>query len=430
MNNTNNYRKLFIGIDDEITICNGKKIVPINLDNGATTPSLKECMKCVSDMLYVYGSIGRGKGYKAKFCNEFYESSRKKVLKFFNVKNTEDYTVIYVKNATEGLNLLAKALGNKKEYIISTRMEHHANDLPWRISSNVIYIDVDEKGFLNKEKVEHTIRKNRGKAKYITITGASNVTGYLNPINEIAKIAHENGMKIIVDAAQLVAHKKINMSGNEKDDYIDFLVFSAHKMYAPFGCGVIVARKECIEDKEPLLRGGGAVDLVSDNKVYLDSEPERFEAGTPNIIGVCALLSSIRIISLIGFEKIEEEEEELKNYLLHGLENMPDIITYGDSKCKDRIGIAIFNVKDIHHDIIAESLANLRGIAIRNGTFCAHPYARRLLNIKDEEFLKYAYSDKKRPGMLRASLGLYNSKEEVDEFLNTLEIVKNKDFKF
>ncbi|MGG5462028.1 aminotransferase class V-fold PLP-dependent enzyme [Clostridium sp. B9] len=429
MKNTNNYRSLFIGIDDEISIYNGNKIVPINLDNGATTPALKECMKCVSDMLYVYSSIGRGKGYKAKFCNEFYENSRKKILNFFNVKKQEDYTVIYVKNATEGLNLLAKSLVNKRDYVITTRMEHHANDLPWRENCNVLYVDVNDKGLLNKEKLESLVRKNRGKAKYITITGASNVTGYLNPINKIAKLAHENGMKIIVDAAQLVAHKEINMGGSGDDDHIDFLVFSAHKMYAPFGCGVVIALKDDIKDKEPLLRGGGAVDLVSDNKVYLDSEPERFEAGTPNIIGVCALLSAIRIIGSIGFEKIEQEEERLRDYLLYGLESMPDIITYGDSNYKERIGVAVFNVRDVHHDIISESLADLRGIAVRNGTFCAHPYARRLLGIKDEEFCKYAYSNEIRPGMLRVSLGLYNSKEEVDEFLNTLEIVKRKDFK-
>lgn len=430
MKNTNNYRNLFIGIDDEISIYNGNKIVPINLDNGATTPALKECMKCVSDMLYVYSSIGRGKGYKAKFCNEFYENSRKKILNFFNVKKQEDYTVIYVKNATEGLNLLAKSLVNKRDYVITTRMEHHANDLPWRENCNVLYVDVDDKGLLNNERLETLVRKNRGKAKYITITGASNVTGYLNPINKIAKLAHENGMKIIVDAAQLVAHKEINMSGSGEDDHIDFLVFSAHKMYAPFGCGVVIALKEDIKDKEPLLMGGGAVDLVSDNKVYLDSEPERFEAGTPNIIGVCALLSAIRIISSIGFEKIEQQEERLRDYLLYGLESMSDIIIYGDSNCNERIGVAVFNVKDIDHDTISERLADLRGIAIRNGTFCAHPYVRRLLGIKDEEFCKYAYSNRKRPGMLRVSLGLYNSKEELDEFLNTLEIVKAKDFRF
>ena len=205
----NNFRELFIGVDEEITIYNGKKIVPINLDNAATTPALKEGLKCVSDMLHVYSSIGRGKGYKANFCNEFYENSRKKILEFFNVKNTEDYTVIYVKNATEGLNLLAHSLGNKKDYIISTRMEHHANDLPWRENSNILYAEVDELGLLKKEKIEELIKKHKGKVKYLTITGASNVTGYLNPINEIAKMAHDNGIKIIVDAAQLVAHKPI-----------------------------------------------------------------------------------------------------------------------------------------------------------------------------------------------------------------------------
>lgn len=425
----NNFRELFIGVDEEITIYNGKKIVPINLDNAATTPALKEGLKCLSDMLHVYSSIGRGKGYKANFCNEFYENSRKKILEFFNVKNTEDYTVIYVKNATEGLNLLAHSLGNKKDYVISTRMEHHANDLPWRENSNVLYAEVDELGLLRKEKIEELIKKHKGKVKYLTITGASNVTGYLNPINEIAKMAHENGVKIIVDAAQLVAHKPINIGGTGNNDHIDFLVFSAHKMYAPFGTGVIIALKELIKDKDPLLKGGGAVDLVSDNKVFLDSEPERFEAGTPNIIGVCSLLSSIKVIKSIGFDKISLLEENLKKVLLEGLERMPDIITYGDSTCKNRIGVVVFNVKDIHHDEISDRLANFRGISIRNGSFCAHPYVRRLLNLKNEEFSKYAYSNKPRPGMLRASLGLYNTKEEIEEFLNTLEIVKEKDFR-
>lgn len=187
-------------------------------------------------------------------------------------------------------------------------------------------------------------------------------------------------------------------------------------MYAPFGTGVIIALKELIKDKDPLLKGGGAVDLVSDNKVFLDSEPERFEAGTPNIIGVCSLLSSIKVIKSIGFDKIELLEENLKKTLLDGLKGMPDIITYGDSNYKNRIGVVVFNVKDIHHDVISERLANFRGISIRNGTFCAHPYVRRLLNLKDEEFSKYAYSNKPRPGMLRVSLGLYNTKEEIEEF--------------
>lgn len=424
-----NFRDLFIGVNEEITNYDGKKIVPINLDNAATTPSFKEGLKCVSDMLHVYSSIGRGNGYKANFCNEFYENSRNKILEFLNVKNTEDYTVIYVKNATEGFNLLAHSLGDKRDYVISTRMEHHANDLPWRESSNILYIEVDEFGLLRKEEIEKLIKKHKGRVKYLTITGASNVTGYLNPINEIAKIAHENDVKIIVDAAQLVAHRQINMGGTGNNDHIDFLVFSAHKMYAPFGVGVVVALKDLIKDKDTLLKGGGAVDLVSDSKAFLDSEPERFEAGTPNIIGVCSLLSSIKIMKSIGFKKIESLEEDLKLTLLDGLRSIPGIITYGDSDYENRVGVAVFNVSDIHHDIISERLANFRGISIRNGSFCAHPYVRRLLNLKDEEFLKYAYSSKPRPGMLRASLGLYNTKEEIEEFLNALEIVKQKDFR-
>lgn len=423
------FRDLFIGVNEEIKLSKGNKVLPINFDNAATTPSFKENLKAIEYMLNLYSSIGRGIGYRENFCNEFYENSKSKILDFFRVKNKEKYTAIYVKNATEGLNLLGKALSDKKNYVISTRMEHHANDLPWREYGNVLYIEVDNLGRLKKEEIEESIKRYKGRVKYLTITGASNVTGYLNPIYEIAKIAHDNNIKIIVDGAQLVSHREINIEGTGKGDNIDFLVFSAHKIYAPFGLGVVIALKEEIEKKEPLLRGGGAVDLVSDSKVFLDTEPERFEAGTQNLIGVCALLSSLRIIKNIGFEKIKAKEERLKNLLIKGLEDINKVILYGDSNYEERTGVVVFNIEGIYHEDMAKRLADFRGISIRNGSFCAHPYVRRLLNLKEEEFLKYAYKDLKRPGMLRASLGLYNTESEVYEFLNCIELLKDKDFK-
>ena len=424
MENLENYREYMYNVDSEITIKSGKKVIPINFDNGATTPPLKEVCENVKNFMSAYGSIGRGAGEYSKNCTEFYENSRERIKEFFNLKDvSDDYTVIYVKNTTEGLNFLANVLiENKTDKVLSTRMEHHANDLPWRFTSDIKYVEVDSLGKVNLDDIEANFIAEKGSIKYLTITGASNVTGYLNPINEIAKIAHKYGAKIIVDGAQLVGHKKINMKGTGKDDNIDFLVFSGHKIYAPFGSGVIVGLKKELENKAPLLKGGGIVDTVLDDKVYWEDVPMRFEAGSPNFLGVVALKTSLDVLAKIGMDNIEKHENNLREYLIKGLKDIPSIKIYGDINEKNKIGVVSFNVKGICHESIAESLSDNRGIFVRSGCFCAHPYAKRLLGLVEGKPCEYLmYSDKVRPGMVRVSLGLYNNIYEANEFLNTIE---------
>ena len=174
-------------------------------------------------------------------------------------------------------------------------------------TSNVKYVEVNALGKINLDDIEAKFIAEKGSIKYLTITGASNVTGYLNPINDIAKIAHRYGAKIIVDGAQLVGHKKINMKGTGNNDNIDFLVFSGHKIYAPFGSGVIVGLKEELKDKSPLLKGGGIVDTVLDDRVYWEDVPMRFEAGSPNFLGVVALKTSLDVLAKIGMENIGQD---------------------------------------------------------------------------------------------------------------------------
>lgn len=422
-----NYRKLFEGINMPITLDDGCKVVPINFDNGATTPPLKYVDKLVMKNILNYGSIGRGKGQKSSYCTNVYENSRSQVLDFFNA-DKDQYVVIYVKNTTDGLNLLANTLiSNKKEKVLTTRMEHHANDLPWRKVANLIYIDVDDKGKVKIEDVEQALIENKGEIKYVTITGASNVTGYTNPINKIAELAHRYGAKIIVDAAQLVAHRAINMNGSGINDSIDYLVFSGHKMYAPYGCGVIIGLKDELNSKEPFIRGGGAVECVLDNDIFWSNAPQKFEAGTPNFLGVVALLGAMKILKSIGFDKIESHEGHLRDYLLEGLSKIPKVINYGDVDDKTRLGVTCFNVQGIRHGEIALQLAKMRGIAVREGCFCAHPYCKRLLKMSDVESYKYAYNPElTKPGLVRISLGLYNTEEELNIFLDTLSnLVKN-----
>mgnify|MGYP005916471377 CR=1 FL=1 len=418
----NNFRELFIGVDEEITIYNGKKIVPINLDNAATTPALKEGLKCVSDMLHVYSSIGRGKGYKANFCNEFYENSRKKILEFFNVKNTEDYTVIYVKNATEGLNLLAHSLGNKKDYIISTRMEHHANDLPWRKNATVEYVDVDELGRIKIEDIENKLKKENGNIKIVSVTGASNVTGYINPIHEIARLAHKYGAIIVVDGAQLVAHKEVDMKGKDPSEQIDFLVFSAHKTYAPFGSGVIVGLIKYLDVKEPFVKGGGCVDYVFDDNVIWSEPPSLHEAGSPNFIGAMAMVRALEELKKIGFENIYNHERKIKDYLIEEMKKIDNVTIYGDTEnTEDRLGVISFNIKNKDCYKVADIFAKESAVSLRAGKFCAHPYVARLLKVSNsyEEYEKNL--DDADFGMVRLSIGLYNTMEEAKIFIDELK---------
>lgn len=421
------YRHMFDGVDLTIKLADGAYVTPICFDNGATTPPLKCVDKEIFKHMQMYGSIGRGKGPKSEYSTRVYEKCRDYVKEFFNLANDDNYTVIFTKNTTEGMNLLANTLLNSKyDKVITTRMEHHANDLPWRYNSNLIYIEVDEEGKLKVEDIEKELINNNGEVKLVTVTGASNVTGYVNPINEIAKIAHKYGAKIVVDAAQLAAHRDINMKGTGNDDAIDYLALSGHKMYAPYGSGVVIGLKEGLENKEPFLKGGGAVDLVFDYDIYWSDLPSKFEAGTPNYLGVIALYTAMNKLKEIGLENVKQHEDILKNRLINGLEDIDRVVLYGDSSCKERLGVISFNVDGINFDSVADKLSYIRGIAVRQGAFCAHTYVRRLLGISDSDAKALLNRDCKAAGMVRASFGLYNTCEEVDEFLNTMEFMINR----
>ncbi len=426
-----NYRHMFDGVDLTIKLSDGAYATPICFDNGATTPPFKCVDKEIFKHMQMYGSIGRGKGPKSEYSSRIYEKCRDYMKTFFNLDNDDRYTVVFTKNTTEGINLLANTLLNSKyDKVITTRMEHHANDLPWRYNANLIYIEVDEKGRLNIDDIEEELIKHNGDVKFVTVTGASNVTGHINPINHIAKIAHKYGAKIIVDAAQLAPHREINMKGTGNDDSIDFLALSGHKMYAPYGSGLVIGLKEDLENKEPFIKGGGAVDLVFDYDIYWSNAPERFEAGTPNYLGVVALYTAMNKLKEIGFDKVKEHEDLLKDRLIKGLKDIDRVKLYGDLNCEDRLGVIPFNVDGINFDSVADKLSYIRGIAVRQGAFCAHTYVRRLLGITDEAAQDLLKRDCKAAGMVRASLGLYNTCEEVDEFLNTMEFIINRSRKF
>lgn len=422
MQRAEGYKELFQGIDVPVKLADGSFKVPINFDNGATTPPFKYVCETIEEKIGMYGAVHRA-GQKSIYSTESYEESKQKVLNFFGLKPEDGYCVIYTKNTTEGLNLLAHELCQREgTKVLSTRMEHHANDLPWRKMAKLFYIEVDENGLLRLDELEEKLKNAAGSIQYVTLTGASNVTGYINPIHAVAQIVHQYGAKLIVDAAQLVAHYPIKIKGTRADENIDFLVFSAHKIYAPFGVGVVIAKKEYINKSWPYVQGGGAVAAVFDDDVYFKDSPDKEEAGTPNYLGVIALSAALDMMTSVGMNQIVRHEQKLKNRMLAGLRGIPKVTLYGDPLYKARLGVISFNIEGMHHSLVNQLLAERGGIAVRNGCFCAQPYVARLLGVSDRERYEMMQQPQRpEPGMVRASLGLYNTEDEIDDFLEMIQ---------
>lgn len=416
-------RKLFVGLDKKVNI-NGKgRIVPINFDNAATTPPFKRVVKRVLETTEYYGSIARGDGQKSQYCSDLYEECRRYILKYFNAPE-EIYTAIFVGNTTDGLNKLSNILiNNKEDIVITTRMEHHSNDLPWRNKCDLKYVEVNEDGRININEIKELIERYKEKVKYITITGASNVTGYINDIRKISGLIHKYGGKIIVDGAQLVPHKKIYMYKKDSLENIDFLVFSGHKIYAPFGSGAIIGLRKDFNNNLPDTKGGGTVEYVIDNNQLWLNTPEKNEAGTPNLFGAVAIMEAMKEIEKIGFERIEKNEKELLQYLINGLKELNRVKLYADNDCiEDRLGILVFTIDGMKYYEVGEKLSEIKAIGVRQGGFCSHPYTRRVLGIPNNQLQEYINKNG-IPGLVRVSLGIYNSKKEVNIFLETVELL-------
>jgi selenocysteine lyase/cysteine desulfurase len=407
-------------------LADGRQVTAINFDNAATTPAFTPVMEEVNKQLLYYGSIGRGKGQKSAHSTEIYGNGRKAVLDFVNA-DSDTYTVFYVNSTTDGLNKLSSALiQDKDDIVLTTRMEHHANDLPWRHRGKTIYADVDSDGRLRMDDVERLLKNNN--VKFVTVTAAANATGYVNDVHTIARLAHENGAQIIVDGAQIVSHKSFCMKGKNANESIDYFVFSAHKMYAPYGGGAVIGLKAELDERMPKFYGGGMVDVVSDYEdKYFDS-PERYEAGSPNYTGVVAMLKSIEILKQVGFEYIIEHEQELMRKTIDGLKRIPSVTLYGDNEnIMDKVGIVVFNIEGIPHIEVAQQLADGYGIAVRQGAFCSHPYIFRLLGIPNSEVVEKMYSpDFEMPGIVRVSFGIYNDESEVDALLEAVEQIAKR----
>jgi len=426
------FRNLVVGVDTRIPLINGNWVNSINLDNAATTPPFVSTLDEIIKFAPMYSSVHRGTGYKSRLTTELYETSRLIIANFVKADLNYD-TVIFLKNTTEAINKLSYRLccDNEKGVILSTEMEHHSNDLPWRSKYHVDYVEIDDDGRLCLDDLTKKLINYKSAVKLVAVTGASNVTGYMNPIHEIAEIAHKYNAKILVDGAQLVPHAQIDMKPFNSPQHIDYLVFSGHKMYAPFGAGVLIGPKDTFKNGAPEYAGGGTVRTVTQTNVIWDDPPHKEEAGTPNVMGVLGLQAAIKTLSIIGMQNISNYELGLWNYTVKNLRNISGLQLYCDiNPEKPRIGIIPFNLDGIHHALVADILAGEAGIAVRNGCFCAQPYVRKLLKISEKkEACVRNHHSLSRPGMIRVSFGLYNDYNEINVLIQTLShIAEYKDY--
>jgi len=413
-----------VGLDARIPVLGGGEQRYVFLDNAASTPAFRSVLDSVADFLPWYSGVHRGTGYKALVATAVFTETREVVAGFVGADPGRD-VVVYGANTTGLINMLAARLRpGPDEVVITTLMEHHSNDLPWRKHGNAVHVGTDPRGGVDLDSLRDALSRYAGRVKLVAVSGASNVTGFINPVHEIAALCHEAGTKIFVDAAQLVAHRPVRMLDHRHPGHLDFVVFSGHKIYAPFGIGALVGPRAFFAGGAPALVGGGAVSYVSLDEVEWAEPPHSEEAGSPNVTGAVALAEALRVLSSVGMERVASHEREMIAYCTGGARKIPGITLYGPVDEPDsKVGVLPFTLSGLDHALVATILSTEGGIGVRNGNFCAQIYMRDLLRVTSgEEKAARAMScdSASLPGMVRASLGCYNNREDVDAFLAML----------
>lgn len=411
-----------MGIDVKVPVRGKRRTRFINLDNAASTPALKPVYNKLKDYLKWYSGVHRGTGHKSILSSQLFDECHEDIARFVKADPERD-AVIIVKNTTEAINKLSYRLNlSPTDVVISTMMEHHSNDLPWRRAGHVYYAGLDGNGRLDLDDVARKLRFWYPRVRLLTVCGASNVTGHINNPGYLAALAHEYGARFMLDAAQYAPHQVLDMKPHGDPEHIDYLAFSGHKIYAPYGAGILIGPQETFLKSAPEYRGGGTVALVSSSRVLWGGVPDRDEAGSPNVIGALALSETLKLLNSIGMNKITRYEEELTEYALRLLKGIPGLSIYGSLP---RVGVISFNMRDISHSLLGAILAYEGGIGIRTGCFCAQPYVRYLLGQEEpgnlEELARVPAWQ--MPGLARISLGAYNTYAEIDKLVDILQEV-------
>lgn len=381
----------------------GKPLV--YLDNGATTQKPRCVVDAITDEYYsVNANVHRGVHFLSQQATELHEASRETVRKFINAGSINE--IVFTRGTTESINLLASSFGeaflHPGDEVIVSVMEHHSNIVPWQLLAerkciNLKVIPMNDRGELLMDEYEKLFTD---QTKIVSVVHVSNVLGTVNPIKEMIKIAHKHDVPFLVDAAQSIPHMAVDV----QDLDADFLVFSGHKVYGPTGVGVLYGKEEWLNKLPPYQGGGEMIQHVSFEHTTFNELPFKFEAGTPDYIGTTGLAKALDYVSAIGLDKIAAYEHELTEYATQRLKTIPGMRIFGEAAEKG--SVISFLVGDIHHFDMGTLLDRL-GIAVRTGHHCAQPLMQRL-GIE---------------GTVRASFGIYNTKEEIDVLVAGIERV-------
>ena len=419
----------FIGLDTEYPLADGRRARRHYLDSAASALMLEPAWKTAQSFLRHYANTHSHLHYGARIASHAYVWAHERALAFVGA-DPKHYACAFVgSGSTAGFNRLARALARlrpERDTVLVSGMEHHSNDLPHRKhASRVEHIPMTGTapafGALDLVALERLLEENKGRVNYVAVTGASNVTGILNPVKEVARLAHAHGAWLVVDGSQLVMHAPVRM-----EDGIDFLAFSGHKVYAPGSPGVVVGRRDILAGLEPDEVGGGMVEDVSlENYVVSDRFPDREEAGTPNIVGAVLLGAALETLMQIGMGNIHAAEQEMLGPLMQALGRRDKVRVYGDMDLRrsPRTGTIAFNIEGLDHGLVAAALNDYFGVAVRNDCFCAHPYVREMLkpelwdiDLEAEDEAALAEIEM-RKGMVRASFGLYTTSDDLKALL-------------
>ena len=389
----------------------------IYLDNAATTQKPLSVLDAMRDeYLNVNANVHRGVHYLSQQATDLHEAAREKVRQFINARKTEE--IVFTRGTTEAINLVASSFCESQmqagDEVLVTEMEHHSNIVSWQLQAQkrgivVKHLPITDDGRLDLESITNHLTPN---TKLVSVAHVSNVLGTVNPVADIIKIAHEHGIPVLVDGAQSAPHFKVDVQAMD----CDFFAFSGHKMYGPTGIGVLYGKEEWLEKLPPYQGGGEMIDKVTWEKTTFERLPFKFEAGTPDYVATHGLAKAIEYIDAIGFDAIQQHEQELTRYCMEQLQTIdgmhiygPDPLTHHPSPITHhplKDAVVSFNVGDIHHLDMGTLLDRL-GIAVRTGHHCAQPLMDRL-GIS---------------GTVRASFALYNTKEEIDTLVNGIRRV-------
>lgn len=378
----------------------------IYLDNGATTQKPKCVVESIVNEYYsVNANVHRGVHFLSQQATELHEASRETVRKFINAKSINE--IVFTRGTTESINLIASTFAdsqmNEGDEVIVSAMEHHSNIVPWQLQAakkgiKLRVIPISDKGEILMDEYKKLFSEH---TKLVSVVHVSNVLGTINPVKEIVEIAHANGVPVLIDGAQSVPHMKVDM----QEIGADFFAFSGHKVYGPTGIGVLYGKEEWLDKLPPYQGGGEMIQNVSFEKTTFNVLPYKFEAGTPDYIGSTALAKALDYVYEIGIENISAYEDGLTKYAMKRLYEIPEMRIFGEAAHKG--GVISFLVGNIHHLDMGTLLDRL-GIAVRTGHHCAEPLMRRF-GIE---------------GTVRASLGMYNTKEEIDSLVEGIDRVR------